>query len=512
MVNMPTEGTDVFDRLQAELKQARRDLSECQAAASRLDAQMHDFVARRGEVLMQLARQFLPEISRPAVERTFEGIRADLLAILARRDAKERSLEHEAARLDDEARRSNEKLNGVTDLLNEKVAQREQLEARVAEILKTNDEFQQRSKIALQAEEQLHRNEQRVAEIETEAREKLPHYESSRLFRYLYERGFGTPSYAATGWTRSIDAWVAKLIGYIIAKNGYDFLKNTPALVAAEVAKRRDQFTQLMQQVEAIQRAEADKIGLTRVLSEGEALGKERDGLVKTVEELKKEAEGCKNGLAALQQTQNQFYSEALERFRKFLSETKVAVLEQRARQTPEPEDDEIVAELTGLDRQIDEVTPRRSELGARRKAADRRQEGLDLVATRYRHSNFDSQRSYFEDGFDFLRALDQYDKGSLDSEGLWQSIRSAQRFRPHRIESAGAAGAQVIFSPTGRVLMDAILNAANQAMTESAYRGAHRRGDVFFPTRVPQVPVSFPSPPSMPRLPEGGFSSGEGF
>jgi hypothetical protein len=36
-----------------------------------------------------------------------------------------------------------------------------------------------------------------------------------------------------------------------------------------EVTRRRQQFDELMQQVEALQHAEAERIGLTKVLQEG---------------------------------------------------------------------------------------------------------------------------------------------------------------------------------------------------------------------------------------------------
>jgi hypothetical protein len=515
MVTMPIEGSEVFESLQAELTRARGELAECQQASARLDSEINDLLTRRAEALVQLARHFLPEISRPAIERTFEGIRADLMAILARREAARRKLQAELERADEEIREHNTKLDDVTDRLNEKVARREQLEARVAEILKGNEAFQGRSKLALQAEEQLHKNEQRVGDIAKEAAEKLPHYERSRLFRYLYDREFGTAAYKAGDWTRAIDGWIARLIGYVNARSGYEFLKKTPELVAAEVAKRRDQFNQLMRQVEALQHDEADKIGLTAVLREGEALGVKRDGLVNDVERFKREAEEHRKELAGLERSENQFYSEAIERFRKFLGETKVAVLQQRALQTPEPDDDAIVADLARLDQQIAESTPRRAEISDKKKALDRRQEGIDLIVRRYRKANFDSQRSYFVKDFGLRQALDQFGQGGIDPESFWQTIESSQRFRPHWVESTTASGSQVVMSPNGRVLIGAILDVANAALQSAAYRGVQRRGDVFVPRQSAPPPISFPGFPSPTRNSapsEGGFTSGEGF
>ena len=513
---MTTEGTEVFEGLNSSLRRAKGDLADCQAESERLDGLMRDLLARRGEALLKLARHYLPEISRPAIESTFEGIRSDLMAILARREAKRNELQGQLDRGREEIRRRNAEIDDVTRRLNEKVAIREQLEAKVAEILKGNADFQERSKLALRAEESLHHDEQRVDDMARESAEKLPHYDRSRLFRYLHDRGYGTSEYKVTGWVRSLDRRVADLIDYPNARNGYEFLKKTPELVAAEVARRRDQFSELMRQVEAIEKVEADKVGLTRVLGEGDALGTERDRLVHEVEGLQKEAQSLQQGLAELEKVQNQFYNQALDRFRAFLGEAKIALLERRARQTPEPEDDAIVAELGRLDEQIDGIGPRLEALAGRRKEADRAQEGLDLVIRRYRLANYDSDRSYFED-FDHRRESARFEDGSIDADDLWREIQSSQRFRPNWVDSSAQNGIQVATSPAGRVILGAIVDIAGAAMRDAAYRGVQRRSDASFPT-FPTFPSSgggyqapsMPDPPSPPS--EGGFTSGEGF
>ena len=516
MVTMSLEGTDAFQELQAALERAKGVLADCQGETDRLDGQMHDLLARRGEALLELARHYLPEISRPVIESTFEGIRGDLFAILARREARRKELQARLAEGNEEIRRRDAGIDDVTDRLNEKVVLREQLEAKVAEILKGNADFQERSRLALQAEERLHHDEKRVEDMAKEAAEKLPHYDGSRLFRYLYDRGYGTPDYQSKGLVLNLDRWVARLIDYPNARNGYEFLKKTPELVASEVSRRRDQFAELMQQVEAIEKEEADKVGLTAVLAEGDDLGTERDRLVQELERLQKQAQDLQAELAGLDQAQNRFYNQAIERFRAFLGETKVAFLQNRARQTPEPEDDAIVAELARLDGQIQGITPQLASLSDRRKEADRVQEGLDGVLRRYRRANYDSDRSYFQD-FDLRRVQARFEGGSIGADDLWRAIQAAQRFRPNWVESSVQNGTQVVASPAGRVILGAIVEIAGAAMRDAAYRGVQRRSDVSFPT-FPTFPSSGGGyRESSSRGPsssgsEGGFTSGDGF
>jgi hypothetical protein len=525
---MTLEGLAVFKELDVAFAKANQALAECHVETVRLDAEMRELLARRGEALLGLARHYLPEISRKAIESTFEGIRGDLLAILARREARRNELKSKLDQGNVEIRRRNTEIDAVTERLNEKVVLREQLEAKVAEILKLNADFQERSKLALQAEEKLHRDERRVDELARESAEKLPQYDHSRLFRYLHDRGYGTSDYKPSGWVRSLDRWVADLIDYPIARQGYEFLKKTPELVAAEVSRRRDQFSELMKQVEAIEKAEADRIGLTTVLADGDALGLERDRLVQEVGQFQKDAQGIQQGLADLEQVQDEFYRQAFERFRSFLGETKFALLEKRARQTPEPEDDAIVADLATLDSQIQEIGPSKSDLARRRKAADLMKEGLDRVIGRYRQANYDSDRSYFEE-LDTTREIARFEDGQIDANELWRSIQSAQKFRPSWVQETASNGVQIATSPAGRVILGAIVDIAGAAMRDAAYRGVQRRSNGTswtFPSSSsdwsPTIPT-FPSPgsyqspaPSAPDFPssssEGGFTSGEGF
>ncbi len=517
MVTEQYEGVAVFEALQAALGGAKGNLSECQVVAAELDGQMKELLSRRGEALLKLARLFLPEVSRPAIESTFEGIRGDLLTILARQEAKLEELQGEGRRAGEEIGRLDAEIDGVTHRLDEKVALRERLESAVTEALKADPDFKARSGLALQAEERLHRDEERASDMAREAAEKLPGYRRSRLFCYLYDRGFGTAEYRGVGWTRSIDRRVARLIDFSNARNGREFLSKTPELVASEVARRRDRFAELMQQIEAIQRAEADKLGLTAVLQEGEALGADRDRLVGESDRLRRRAQEVQHDLAALERSQNQFHNQAIERFRAFLGQTKLALLAQRAGQTPGPEDDEVVAEVARLDLQIDGLAPRLAELGRRREAAERTHEGLESVIRRYRQANFDSRRSFFDDALDFRRVCAQFEGGTLDAEGFWRAMRTSQRFRPSWAEQGVTGAGRAIASPSGRMLLGAILDVAAASMHAAAHRGVRRRGDENPSPSPPPGPSRRPSGPTASpgrsgSSSGGGFTSGEGF
>ena len=86
--------------------------------------------------------------------------------------------------------------------------QRDQLQEEVADRLKQMPVYEQLTNEAARAEQRLTSNEERMEQLHAEAAEKLPSYDNSRLFSYLYDRKFGTVDYRYRGLTRRLDRWL----------------------------------------------------------------------------------------------------------------------------------------------------------------------------------------------------------------------------------------------------------------------------------------------------------------
>lgn len=265
-------------------------------------------------------------------------------------------------------------------------------------------------------QEDLKHHEGRVQEILRDAREKLPAYNASRLFRYLYERGYGTNQCRAAGWRRP---WIAGWPGSSTThRRGYEFLRDTPALVGAEVDRRRTMFDQLMEQVAAIQKEEADRLGLTPVLAEGDAVGTERDRLVGRLNALREAIQKIEAERARLDQSQDAFHAEAIQTLRDVLDRTEQRVLIQRASASPDPDDDAIVARLAEATRRLDEIRDRQAALAEERRHAVAVRASLEDLRRRFRQANFDSTRSMFQDDRVLATVLGGIETGRLDASG----------------------------------------------------------------------------------------------
>lgn len=505
---MRRSGSQVYRDLRNALDDIQRDAGSLRGESRELDGKIRSLVSERDGHFLQLAQLYLPELSRPAVAGTFDDVREELNGVVARKEQAQREIAGRIERLERERVETVAGLKEVTNRLNEKVRERDGLQARLAELLKQDPGFQQLSKQALASEAELKRNEERVQEIERDAKEKLPAYERSRLFQYLYGRKFGTPEYEAGSFIRRLDRWVARLIGYERARNSYAFLTTTPALVRAEVDRRQGEFDRLMGEIEGLRNQAADVIGLTPVLKEGDRLGAERDAFVARAADVEKRIGAAQHEQAQLDQDKGTFYAEALGRFQRFLMKAQTTVLERQARATPDRTDDDIVSRIRWAGEEISRLQAAASDLVGRSRQADGLQEGLEFVTRRFQQSNFDSERSYFDRAPAVDDLVERFRSGALSREELWNSVRQNQKFEPTWVESNAR---DVVNHPLTGVLLHAMVEVAGAALQQSAHRSVARRsssgGGGFGSSGGGSFP-SFPSPPDF----GGGGSGGGGF
>ncbi|MGI9430391.1 MAG: hypothetical protein ACR2NM_17145 [Bythopirellula sp.] len=472
-------GRSVGQALVQAAEQVRVQQMECQKSLRKLDESSSELVDRRGNTLLELAEHYFPAMSRESVLSSFRGIRDKLLDLLARKQLRERQL-HEALEHDEaEAIRIKSSLDELTDQLNAKIAERHNLEQKVAQRLKAHEKFQQISQQALAAEQELTRNEERVAEIKQEASEKLPAYDDNRMFRYLYDRGYGTSAYKKKGLTKRLDKWIAKLVNFGRSKRSYDFLRVTPELMAAEVTRKREQFYVLMEKLESIEEEISDQVGLTRVLNEGQQLSAQRDGLVSELEELEQHFNSHHQELQTLEGTQNDFYEQGVGQMKVFLADMEHSWLEHQSRRTPERQDDELVAEIGWLDEQLDTARRESGQLLREQRNWEDRAEGLQDVLNRFRRAGFDSRRSMFSEDFHVERQIGGFLHGDLGREQLWSELRRYQDFyQPRRNEHRGwHIDDSWDVDDLGGVLGRVLIEVAGEAMKHAVRRGMRRRG-----------------------------------
>ncbi len=471
------QGAEVYRDLQQHASTARREVEAVAQELQALEQQAQDLVAQRSDSVRRLAQHYLPALDDQSIASAATEVQGQLRAV---QDKQRRELEHLRKDLKEltQALSTHEaEFRKVTAQLDDCVARRTELEGRAAQMLQADPEFKALATRAADTERKLARDEERAQEIAREAADKLPAYERSRLFHYLLRRGYGTPEYRAYGLTRRLDRWVAEMVDFARAKPGYDFLRVTPPLVAAEVTRRREEFAPVMQQLHDKQAHAAEQVGLPPVLSEGERVGAERDRCVTAMTQAQQTHRSRSEDLAKGESNEGKYYAEALTTFRGFLERAELRALEQRTRVTPEPQDDALVAEISRARQSEADLGARLQSLTEQRTALDARAVGVERLVRRFREANFDATRSRFDDvdvSFEVTRLLDG--KSSVDD--VWTLLRNRQRFeQPAASVSVGPGFGQNELGTGSRVLLEAMGHVVGAVLRGAAHRSVFRGG-----------------------------------
>lgn len=480
-----------------------------QMAEQREQTCQHDveqLASQRGAALVELARQTLPDLERDTIQSTLGGIQRDLSLIAERKERTVIEMQGRITRLVDVEQQLQQQHQSTQVEIARHAASVAGREVEVSRQLQSHPSFPQQSRDAVAAEAALHRDEQRVADVQADASEKRPAYEHSALFMYLYRRGFQTSHYAERGWTRRMDHWVADLIGYSRAVRGYQFLKNTPSLMQTELDRRRTRFHELMAAVEAIQNQIATEVGLTQLQFEMAGLQAASQQLATNLTTQRQLVAGAQSELAVLGQEQCRFYQEALVRYQSFLADTQTAILEQQAARTPDARDDEIVSRIAYLTGEIERLRPELEQATQRTVQALEAVRGLEFIERRFEQANFDEERSRFDDRFDLGQRLSQYQQGVLSRDALWAELKDHQQFERTDPENAVY---NVLQHPVTHVLAEAMVQVVGAALRQGVDRSLRRRE--IGESRAGGITLPDLSPPQWIRTDSNSSSTPEG-
>lgn len=520
-------GTAVYAEFQRLVEQQRQELLAVRQHWQRSDEQVRRLVAERGAVVLELARHYLPDLSRERAEAVFQEIRTDLQRIVDRQERQRQVLSERLQRLQQQAGQVDARLQQVNDQLEKQVSAREQKSQLLAERLAGHAEFSDQSAALFRAQEELERVRQRLDELQIEVREKLPEYQRCPFFQYLQRVKFGKSEYQTRGWQRWFDRRVAELVDYPQAVRSYEYLLRAPDLVQREVERLATELIPLTTRVQQIQQQLAQEVGLTEVLRTGERLGRERDELVQSLGEQQELMQQCEHQLQELQSEENPFHLEALVRLRQWLERTELSVLQTWAAATPSPRDDELVSQIQTLTKELQSLEPelQRSESSA--KQLEQATLDLEFLLRRFRQSNFDAPRSRFSDALDLGRLLRQIAGRALSRDGAWEAIRQAQHFEPTWVEESarqiGRGTHETLANPAAGMLLHVLAEVASAALHEGLRQ--HQKRSAFPSDQRGARRIDLPDPAwerqnsskrdheqgKRQRRPRG-FSRGEGF
>lgn len=455
---------DAYTRLQDEISDSRNTIMQSGEEREELDQQ-------RDDALVRLAEHYLPELSPDAIDETWSELRSSITLVLRR---KEDHASQTKLRLDDLTNERNESEQRLIDLntqLDEAIESREKIVGQIETTLRDDAKFAELSDRAAMAEVALERAEANLDEIDQDAARKLPSYDASTLFRYLYDRGYGTSKYSSRGMTRQFDRMLARYIDFSHAKKGYEFLLRTPGHMREIIAEDRDALETVMQELERRRDEIADSHGLVDASKLCSKLEKERDALLKKLEDFLERTKSVQAEWRELEDPRGTYYQEAIGQFREMLSAMSSRDLKRRAEKTRDITDDQIVARLLGVESDIEQMD--RSARSRQSAVKDDYVflEDLGKLIQRFRAAQFDSARSQFVDSFNLDGEI-QDARDEVDIDRLWKRLRKAQRWGSW----GGSQSSRNRSNPLTHVLINAMGQAAGGTLSEHAKRAGKRR------------------------------------
>ena len=168
--------------------------------------------------------------------------------------------------------------------------------------------------------------------------------------------------------------------------------------------------------------------GVPEVLREGDRLGDQRDSMVQALEKLSASKESHQEELLVLENAHNKYYEQATQKMKQFLATLDEARLAERARRTLEPDDDELVREITHLGSQLEQTRNQTTSLTRERQVLAERLRGLQHLLVQFQSAEFDSRRSLFAAGFQLESHLARYLEGEESGPQVWKAIRLHQQ------------------------------------------------------------------------------------
>jgi hypothetical protein len=430
----------------------------------------------RGEALDSLAEHYLPELTEQAIAQTWSEVRDGMTQILHRQREHVRRVELELAEANEKRLRLDRQLMKLNENLDQAQVERNNIAAKVEQQLREDTRFAELSDRAAVAEATLERAEANLQEIDQESARKLPAYEQSALFRYLYERGFGTNQYTSRGFTRRMDRWLGRYIDYPRAKQSYEFLSKTPDQMRRLIAEDRQSLETVMLELERRRDRVASEHGLPSAIEKSNQLSEQRQNLLSSIDQVAELIQTKNTERTDVEDLRGTYYRDAIATFRKFLDGHEISELRRRAERTEDVTDDQIVARLMGVSVAMEKVDDAARQQRAKLDEIQVFLSGLARVIQRFRAAQFDSSRSNFLGSLNIDEEVTRaHEQGNVDE--LWSRIRRAQRWGA--IDEA--APLQTTDQRTTNVMQQVLVNAMTQAAgsdrTEPARRAGDRRG-----------------------------------
>ena len=365
---MPVPGTEIVRRIADFAASINGSEKDARARAAEVSNEIEKLLANQSDAFRELAQHYLPRLDDDIERDGWLEMRGVLRDIMLRRDDSRRQLGIRLHTASTQQASAEGQWKQLSEQFSAAAQKADELAKQLTEKLTSDPDLQRLSRDAAEAQARLEQATANLGDVELEAKTKLPPYEHSRLFQYLWDSEYDTERYKHRGMSRRIDRWLSRLIDYPGAAASYRFLTSAPRMMKQVIAEQEKAAKARVEEVQTRQSAAANALGLPDVQASVSRLKAEVDRAFAAMDAAQKLSVTLQHEQAQLDSPDSIFYRDALTAFQALLQKTERSIVAARAANTPELQDDQVVARL----RHIDEVvSQKKSQLDQHYAAAE---------------------------------------------------------------------------------------------------------------------------------------------
>jgi hypothetical protein len=426
-------GQQTLASIDGALGSLRREEGQLDGALRSAISDTERLRKERMDTLRELARIKLDEMSAGRLAGNLDAGERRAGLLLDDYRLRIAALTERRAAMLDEVAQAEAQRNAAAEVMQKALAALEQLRSEAQAKATTTPEWQAAKAASDAADAVAVEAEKKAANSETELARKRKPYDDDPLFAYLWQRKFGTGSYSAGTFVRSIDRKVADFIGFLDARANYVALIEIPLRLREHATAKRAEAAALqaaLKDMEGRALTDAGMESKERLLAEARHKHAAADQTVEDKHELARKIDEEYNALVA--GGNDTAYKEALETIAAADSKDDLAALYEEARRTPTPADDSIVRKIETIDKSIRRADAEIASLRQTAQDLARRRTEVQQVRDRFRSAGYDHPNATFGNDRDIAETLKSVLAGGAGAI-LWDLLRGGYSYRPPR-------------------------------------------------------------------------------
>lgn len=411
--------------LSLEFGNQEKRFQELSTEVARLSAEEEGLFEEEREIIEELARIYLPELSREAVLDGPRALATQMRGALEKHVAYHEELVRDLTLL---PARIAEAVGGVVDAEQDEASTAASLESvrrAVEQDLGVHPVHANQVEEHRAVMERRSVLKSRRSRLQTTANVERLKYEEDKSFSYLLNRQFGQPEYRGRFVARWMDAWLARRIDFATLNRNYRVLRTGPHAIQAEIRRLTARATELEAEIDAREAESGTRRGLLAALEANAAAQRRLVDARDALEETRRRHDEMSAELRAVEANKGRPHEDALSIHREYIEGRSVQDLIHHATSTPDPADDALVYRLQRLRQKMEAVGSALKDRRVKLESAAQSTTSLADVA-RHAAAHFTSRRSFFPEEFRLEKLVESILEGEAGTDEALDLISNA--------------------------------------------------------------------------------------